>query len=563
MINLYNGDSLEILKGFESNSIDSVVTDPPYGLSFMGKDWDKALPPIEIWQECIRVLKPGGYLVAMSASRTYHRLAVQLEDLGLICHPLVGYIFGSGFPKATDLYKQFEKVYCVCDVQSEPKTEYNMRPLRGSDIQEEVSINEAEKEVMQSSMQKQSVSEHGQKGSQPEITNGKQSGMERRGDIQENQGELYRAEICEVPASISSNGQKGQLYNGAQVSDGEISTQVLNENGSGASQGPRHKKQQPGKSATIQQQRKPQICRGCGKTITSYDMNKAKGQKYGLQALKPALEPIAVFQKPWKTKGVKRMTENVIKYGVGAFNVDACRVENNKDDPNNRGNRGLGRSSGGYQQNGYVGGEVENQVKEYHLHQGRHPANLLHDGSDSVEEMFLEQGGIRKTGDLKLYENKTKEQNKMFHSKIREASHRGDTGSASRFFNKLPVSELDNPFLYTAKPSKKERNAGLEGMEVKVSGHGNLQNSKGFERFDTEPQSNHHPTVKPISLMSWLIKLVTPRCGTTLDPFMGSGTTGISAKQNNFNFIGIEREEEFFNIAKARIDNAESQTKIF
>ena len=106
---LLNNDSLKLLKKISDNSIDSIVTDPPYGIGFMGKGWDKVLPPTKIWKECIRVLKPGGYLVAMSASRTYHRLAVQLEDLDMICHPMIGWIYGSGFPKATDVKLQFQK----------------------------------------------------------------------------------------------------------------------------------------------------------------------------------------------------------------------------------------------------------------------------------------------------------------------------------------------------------------------------------------------------------------------------------------------------------------------
>ena len=104
-IKLMFGDSAIRMKELKDNSIHSIVTDPPYGLSFMGKSWDKVLPSIEIWKECFRVLKPGGYIIAMSSSRTYHRLAVQLEDLGFITHPMIGWIFGSGFPKATDLQK--------------------------------------------------------------------------------------------------------------------------------------------------------------------------------------------------------------------------------------------------------------------------------------------------------------------------------------------------------------------------------------------------------------------------------------------------------------------------
>ena len=108
-LDLRRGDSAKVLKTIPDDSVDAIVSDPPYGIDFMGKNWDKTLPPTKIWKECFRVLKPGGYILAMSASRTYHRLAVQLEDLGFITHPMIGWIYGSGFPKATDLSKEFDK----------------------------------------------------------------------------------------------------------------------------------------------------------------------------------------------------------------------------------------------------------------------------------------------------------------------------------------------------------------------------------------------------------------------------------------------------------------------
>ena len=126
------GNSSKRMRNIPDNSIDSIVTDPPYGLGFMGKSWDKVLPPTEIWAECLRVLKPGGYLVAMSSSRTYHRLAVQLEDLGLICHPMIGHIFGSGFPKATDLSKQFDKQAGVERKVIGKKIEHNIKSGKGN-----------------------------------------------------------------------------------------------------------------------------------------------------------------------------------------------------------------------------------------------------------------------------------------------------------------------------------------------------------------------------------------------------------------------------------------------
>ena len=446
MIELVCGDSLEVLKTFDDHSIDSIVTDPPYGISFMGKGWDNVLPPTEIWVECIRVLRPGGYLVAMSASRTYHRLAVQLEDLGMICHPMIGWIYGSGFPKATDLSKQFDK------------------------------------------------------------------GVER-----------------EVIGKNNSATGKSQAID--QIGFNNLSKKID------------HTKIND---------------------ITAPATDLAKkwvGYKYGLQSLKPALEPIAVFQKPWKNKDIKRMTDNVEKHGVGAFNIDACRVETNDkinscSSPDIRGNNFSGDGSS----------KERLETHRYNQNpQGRHPANLLHDGSEVVEKVFMDQGGIRKSGGgIKCPDsnNPYGSERTWSVSETKGNNQKGigsDFGSASRFFNKLPITDMDAPFLYTAKPSKRERNQGLNNFEIKNNdAHDNpnrvfsAESGVDMDKSTRKGNQNHHPTVKPIKLMQWLVKLVTPEGGTILDPFMGSGTTGMASE--GFYFIGIEREEEYYEIAKARID---------
>ena len=97
---LHLGDCLGVLRALEDNSVDALVTDPPYGLKFMGKRWDYDVPSVEVWAECLRVLKPGAYLLSFGGTRTYHRLATRIEDAGFTLHPMLGWMFGSGFPKA-------------------------------------------------------------------------------------------------------------------------------------------------------------------------------------------------------------------------------------------------------------------------------------------------------------------------------------------------------------------------------------------------------------------------------------------------------------------------------
>ena len=109
MVTLHHGDCLDVLKTLPDNSIDSIVTDPPYGLSFMGKRWDYDVPSIEVWQECLRVLKPGGYLLAFAGTRTQHRMAVRIEDAGFEIRDMIAWVYGSGFPKSLDVSKAIDK----------------------------------------------------------------------------------------------------------------------------------------------------------------------------------------------------------------------------------------------------------------------------------------------------------------------------------------------------------------------------------------------------------------------------------------------------------------------
>ena len=103
------GDCLDKLKELDDNSIDSIVTDPPYGLSFMGKKWDYDVPSQEIWEECYRVLKPGGHLLSFAGSRTYHRMAVRVEDSGFEIRDQIMWVYGSGFPKSHNIGKKVDE----------------------------------------------------------------------------------------------------------------------------------------------------------------------------------------------------------------------------------------------------------------------------------------------------------------------------------------------------------------------------------------------------------------------------------------------------------------------
>lgn len=108
-VDLRNGDCLEVLKTIPDDSVDSIVTDPPYGLSFMNKKWDYDVPSTDVWKECLRVLKPGGHLLAFAGTRTQHRMAVRIEDAGFEIRDMIAWAYGSGFPKSMDVSKAIDK----------------------------------------------------------------------------------------------------------------------------------------------------------------------------------------------------------------------------------------------------------------------------------------------------------------------------------------------------------------------------------------------------------------------------------------------------------------------
>jgi len=318
---IYQGDCLEVIKRLisEGVQVDAVVTDPPYGLSFMGKKWDISVPSVEIWEACFELLKPGGYLLAFAGTRTQHRMACNIEDAGFEIRDMLAWIYGSGFPKNHNIGKIL-------------------------------------------------------------------------GDPWEGWG----------------------------------------------------------------------------------------------TALKPSLEPITMARKPFKGT----IADNVLLHGTGGINVDGCRVgsENLSSQWDRKWN-----------ENGTFGNGKRDSLKKTSI--GRYPANLIHDGSEEVKAVFPDDN--------------------------------------SRFF-------------YCAKASRAEREEGLVGNKTTVSDGRAIPIDNAYQRGTTE-RLNTHPTVKPIALMRYLCRLVTQPGGTVLDPFLGSGTTGIAAVQEGFEFIGIERDPAHFDLASRRI----------
>ena len=379
---IIKGDCLKVMAGLPAASIDAIVTDPPYGLSFMGKDWDKGVPGEAFWREALRVAKPGCHLLAAGGSRTYHRLTCAIEDAGWEIRDCIIWMYGSGFPKSLDVSKAIDK----------------------------------------------------SAGAEREVVGNEQ-----------NWG-----------ASTASEGKSAY---------GDYAGQW---------------------------------------NITAPATDAARQWQGWGTALKPAFEPFILARKPL----CGTVAENVQKYGCGGINVDGCRVE------------GLAWKSHvatGLASEKYFTKSNSQEIEKNPHALGRWPANVMHDGSDEAVGVFPEDN--------------------------------------SRFF-------------YCAKASASERDEGCEGLALVThqSGTGGAMpvddDGNARDRFKAQSR-NHHPTVKPVDLMKYLCRLITPPGGLILDPFCGSGSTGVAAMREGFNFIGIELNADYAEIARRRTDHERNKTPLF
>lgn len=261
-----------------------------------------------------------------------------------------------------------------------------------------------------------------------------------------------------------------------------------------------------GYNVSISKKRKEQGHRpNLTKTKKEFNLTKGNSEWEGWGTnLKPALEPITVAMKP--KEGT--FAENCLKWGVGGINIDDCRVGTEIMN-----NRPAGNKAGGNSLNMSVIG-MPQDIDET-TSQGRFPANLIHDGSDEVVSLFPDSS----------------------------KDNRYDMGgtSASRFF-------------YCAKASKKERNLGCEELETKKGGSYEFRQD-GSSDGKIPSNKNNHPTVKPVDLMEYLVKLVSREGAIVLDPFAGSGTTGLACINLKRNCIGIEKEEKYCEIIKKRCEH--------
>lgn len=428
---LQHGSCLEVLRNIVSDSFDSLITDPPAGINFMGKDWDHHHQFIErmtaIYVECLRVLKPGAHGLVWAIPRTSHWTATALEDAGFEIRDVVTHLFGSGFPKSMDISKAIDKAAG------------------------------AERDIL------------GTKDVGPDI---------RGGNFENGQGRM-----------------------------------VAN--------------------------------------ITTPSTDAAKQWQGWGTALKPASEHWILVRKPTSEKTV---AANVLKHCVGGINIDVSRVGNGDD----RSPGGLAKTPT-YKQSG--GNQTERPTG------GRFPANLvLSHNPDCVEVGTKEVKSVgawpAKSSGMGFHGG---------HGTQRESRidfKNGETVAAFECTPGCAVAALDEQSGVLKSGAFKQK--GLSANSEQPGGWktGNRiekdfgpANSGGASRFfycskaskKDKGEGNSHPTPKNTTLMSYLIKLITPPGGVVLDPFMGSGSTGVAAIQHEFEFVGIEKELEYFQIARQRM----------
>jgi len=533
------GDSLEKLKGLEDNSVDSIVTDPPYGLSFMGKRWDYDVPSQEIWEECLRVLKPGGYLLAFAGTRTQHRMAVRIEDAGFEIRDMIAWVYGSGFPKSLNIGKAIDKLQGnkreVVGISYNGMSETAMKPDKGWNA------NSMGKELKIT------------KGSSP----------------YEGWGTALKPSLEPITVARKPISEKTVAENVLKYGTGGINIdgcRVGTENRENIQAG------------FIRRGRTDE------EVFSGVDKNKPIGTntvtgRFPANLIHDGSDEVVGLFPETKPSRQNKISDNRKNDGNSMFIDGVHNPENSYSDSGSASRFFYCAKSSKSERNKGVDSIVSIMIeyniwKDINTTQQVKKVQLLVDMDKSAQKVIGVSGTESKNAtewNTMLFGNCTMEQfQKVNKSITKTTTNLITTSTILNWLTHLLTND------YTADVNYETENGGnlVENVanyntltttinEKMVSALGVNNVVLGTQlKISVKEGSNIHSTVKPISLMRYLCKLVTPKGGTVLDPFMGSGTTGIGAKLEGFDFIGIEREAEYIKIAEARINAWQKENKL-
>lgn len=597
---IINGYCLLVMKEMPSESVDSIVTDPPYELGFMNKKWDNTgiANNVEMWKEVFRVLKSGGHLLSFSSPRTYHRMACAIEDAGFEIRDQIMWVFGSGFPKSLNVGKAIDKL------QGNKREWISKNPNKASEKAEKASAGKSQSgrtthpDITKGNSEYEGWGTALKPAHEPIVVSYKP--LQSKHFIAIILSEInklwlnlnvldvekilndHQAKLNEVVNSVQENARISVLenldnvkfvikhftYQGQELTDQtkikENSVLIdVKENGNQKTQMERiiHfgeaedilikltdismsvlKEDMLESTALLWKKVSEEILKEASKFTTKTGIKLITELKILLSCLlqntlkdtgnfNPNHEPIVLARKPLSEKTI---AENVLKHGTGGINIDESRVGYVSKEDKESAKWGSGKDNNfAMGQSGFK--KLPNNTLASAT--GRFPSNLIHDGSEEVLVGFPNTKGSQTTKVGKVYGSAN---GRSYLEQKAHGVNINNSGSAARFF-------------YCAKSSTSERNEGLEGLEAQKGVRSNAPRES--EEVKTKLRYNFHPTVKPVVLMSYLIKLITPKKGIVLDPFSGSGSTLVAAKKSGFKFIGIEKEKEYCEISRKRLSS--------
>ena len=566
MKTLHLGNCLEVLRGMPDCSVDAVVTDPPYGLSFMGKKWDYDVPGVEVWAECLRVLKPGGHLLAFAGTRTQHRMAVRIEDAGFEIRDMIAWVYGSGFPKSLDVSKAIDKAAgAERNKVLVPTKPGNTRNDRGVTYASEshARVTDISEPVTPEAQQWSGWGTALKPALEP-ITVARKplAGTVAENVLAHGTGALNvdgcRVEALDGRPLIESRAEKstnafGDGLNGSRcagiTTEGRWPANLIHD-GSDEVVGlfPQSKAPKPYEYAGKQEDDAEIYGKGIGRGFHNSEYgDTGSAARFFYCARQDVSTPEVGYNETWQDQNQNQSSALTVGQSLSPLKAVGDIVQKAV---------ATWQSLEGILSNAQS--EAFTSVTQSELKTIKEvvTATIASIGSGFLPAQQLEKptpcGSLVKCAAMKEPTGITT---------ITTSLCKSD-GCAAVVTSSITQTNLErgvaaSRFNYCAKASKSDRDEGLEGF-AKTSG-GFVSNTSGQhmtrrdDGYQVAPRANTHPTVKPTELMRYLCRLVTPPGGVVLDPFMGSGSTGKAALLEGFKFVGIERDPAYFEIANARI----------